>query len=202
MLSGLMFAFWRWLEIITLIPTVGILAYFVNGFVSNYVLTPNFILVLFVTSVLAVVWAIMTLLAYHRAKHSAIFVALVDLGFVGCFVAGVVLLRGIAPANCAYFTDQSYYNNSFFNSLGPFGGFGASYGFGFPDYNKTCGLLKAAFAFGIMNCVFFFITAILALSLHRRNVDTVKETHVTRTRRSGSHHSRSSRNSRRRQYYV
>lgn len=28
--------------------------------------------------------------------------------------------------------------------------------------NKTCAMLKACFAFGIMNCIFFFLTAVLA----------------------------------------
>ena len=190
----------------SLIPILGMLAYFVNGYVTSNVLTPNFILVLFVTSVLATVWAIATLLAYHRARHSAIFVAIVDLGFVGALIAGVVELRGIATANCVTFNDGNQ-NDSFYNVLGPFGGFSGSFGYDYgANFNKNCAMLKACFALGIMNCVFFAITCVLALLLHRRNQDVVvRETHVHRhgSRRSGSHHSRNStRTSRRRNYYV
>lgn len=56
------------------------LAYFVNGYVNDNVLTPNYILVLFIVSVLALAWAIFTLFLYHRSSANAKFVALIDLG--------------------------------------------------------------------------------------------------------------------------
>jgi hypothetical protein len=34
-IAGIFFTGWRLLQIVTLIPTVGMLAYFVNGFVSS-----------------------------------------------------------------------------------------------------------------------------------------------------------------------
>lgn len=80
MLFTIGFVFWRFLEIITLIPIVGMLAYFVNGYVNDNVLTPNYILVLFIVSVLALAWAIFTLFLYHRSSANAKFVALIDLG--------------------------------------------------------------------------------------------------------------------------
>ncbi|KAI9807951.1 MAG: hypothetical protein M1825_005257 [Sarcosagium campestre] len=200
MISGLFFAFWRWMQIITLIPTLGMLAYFVQGFTKALQLTPNYVLVLFITSVLACVWAIFTLLAYHRTKHSAIFVSFIDLCFVGALIASVVELRGIANADCTNFQSDGQW----YASLGPFGILGPRASL---NINKTCAMLKACFAFGIMNCIFFFFTAVLALFIHRRNRgEVVKETHVHRHghRRGshGSHRSHGSRHSSRRQYYV
>jgi hypothetical protein len=191
--SGLFFAFWRWLEIITLIPTLGMLAYFVHGFTENNILTPNYILVLFITSVLGAAYAIYTLLAYSRTKHSALFVSFVDLCFVGAFIASVVTLRGIARADCTSFATS---NTPIYVSLGPFGAYGTQLRNPLSvNVNKNCAMLKASFAFGIMNCIFFWITSILALLLHRGNKKTTvvrRESHHSSrhgTRRSGSHHS-------------
>lgn len=74
------FVFWRFLEIITLAPIVGMLGYFVNGYVNANALTPDYILILFIVSVLALAWAIFTLFSYHRSSSNARFVALIDLG--------------------------------------------------------------------------------------------------------------------------
>lgn len=121
---------------------------------SSNELTPTYILVLFITSVLAAAWAIATVVTYLRARHSALFVALVDLAFVGAFIAGVYELRGIAGSNCSNFTAGSFYL-----SLGPFGYYGRQSDSPWALHiNKTCAMLKACFAFGIMNCIFFFIT--------------------------------------------
>jgi hypothetical protein len=153
MLPGIFFSFWRSAEIITLIPTVGMLSWFVHGFVRNDELTPTFILVLFIVSVLALVWAIATLLFYGFTKHNAFFVAFIDLCFVGTFIAGVYELRDITGANCAHFANS---DNAIWLNLGPFG-----YGSGrFPytNFDKNCSMLKASFAFGIMNSIFFFFT--------------------------------------------
>ena len=156
MLPGLFFAWWRFCEIVTLIPIVGMLAWFVHGFTKNNELTPTFILVLFIVSTLALAWAIGTLILYSRARHSGRFVAFVDLLFVGAFIAGVYELRGITKSDCGHFGST---NDSIFLDLGPFGYVGGqvhnplSY-----HLNKTCAMLKASFALGIMNTIFFFIT--------------------------------------------
>lgn len=154
-ISGFLFLSWRIFEIITLVPIVGMLGWFVNGFVDNNQLTPNFILVLFIVSVLALAWAFFTLISYLRARHDAIFVALVDLAFVGALIGGVVELRGIASANCSNFTSGDVYVN-----LGPFGyygrdGSGTSFGV---NVNKTCAMLKASWALAIINIIAFFVT--------------------------------------------
>ncbi|KAI9748343.1 MAG: hypothetical protein M1815_003338 [Lichina confinis] len=199
MIAGLAFAFWRWTQIITLIPTLGMLAYFVRGYTSSNMLTPDFILVLFITSVLAAVWAIATVFAYHRAKHSAIFVSFVDFCFMASFIASVVVLRKIAQADCSDFTAGSFYVD-----LGVFGAWGRSWDSEWSlNVNKNCAMLKACFAFGIMNIFFFFFTAILALFIHRKHRDehrreTHSHSHSSRHghRRSGSRHSHHSHHSR------
>jgi len=203
MLFGLFFAFWRFMEIITLIPTLGMLAYFVHIYTQANALTPTYILLLFIVSVLGAVWAIATLFTYHRTKSNALFVSFVDLCFVGAFIASVYELRFIGHQNCSS-VDAS----------------GASYAINFgvlgtADVNgltvaisKTCALLKASFAFGIMNCIFFFITSLMACAVGRRTEKTVRketyvrETHVSRHghRRSGSHRSHRSERSRRGSY--
>jgi hypothetical protein len=141
-LSGFLFLSWRIFEIVCLVPIVGMLGHFVHVYNHNNLLTPTYILVLFIASVIALAWALFTLLDYLRARHDAIFVALFDLGIVGALIAGVYYLRGIANANC---TNASAGTIS--------GGFYVSV-----DTNQDCAMLKASFAFGIINIVAFFIT--------------------------------------------
>jgi hypothetical protein len=167
------------------------LAYFVHIYAGNNLLTPNYILVLFIVSVLAAVWAIATLFTYHRAKSNALFVSFIDLCFVGALIAGVYELRDITKFNCSSVSSN---NNPFFSitvgdSTGSLSGFNV-------HIDKTCAMLKACFAFGIMNCIFFFITSLLACMVgrgrERKEKDVyVRETHYSRHghRRSGSHRS-------------
>ncbi|KAJ4293087.1 hypothetical protein N0V90_008369 [Kalmusia sp. IMI 367209] len=142
--SGISFIFWRLLEILTLIPTMGMLAWFVHIFDSQNFRTPTPILVLFIVSVLAVAWAIGTLFLYSRAKHSASFVAFVDLLFVGAFIGAVYVLRFMADADCSNWT----WGDSHDAQLGSWLDIRTK----FPHLtvNKPCAMLKAAFAFGIM----------------------------------------------------
>jgi len=200
MLGGLLFSFWRISEIVTLIPIIGMLAWFVHGFNANNELTPNFILVLFIVSILACAWALATLLRLGSTRRSALFVAFVDLLFVGAFIAADWYLRGISDANCASFDTGSIYIN-----LGPFGYYGRNSGSSWAlNINKNCAMLKASWALGIMNTIFFFFTFILALFLHRHE-RTVVVKEVRRSRHSSRRgHSRSGsrRSSSRRRYYV
>ncbi|KAI0179063.1 hypothetical protein GGR52DRAFT_534659 [Hypoxylon sp. FL1284] len=182
---------------------MGMLAYFVNGFVQLNELTPDYVLVLFIVSVLALAWSIYTLFSYHRSSANATFVAVVDLLFVGAFIGAVYALRFIAGADCTSITRGDPYDVSF----GPFGSanitnFDAS-------TDKTCAMLKACFAFGIMNCVFFFVTSVLAC-LHGDRISSsdrttyYRETHHHRHghRSSRSPHSRHSTHSSHRRVYV
>ncbi|KAH8682562.1 hypothetical protein BX600DRAFT_506144 [Xylariales sp. PMI_506] len=204
MLFAVFFAFWRFMQIITLIPTMGMLAYFVNGYVTANALTPNYILILFIVSVLGLAWAIFTLFSYHRSSSNARFVALIDLGFVGAFIAAVYYLRFIANANCTNVVAGSSVDISF-------GIFGSANVNGIDiNTDKTCAMLKACFAFGIMNCVFFFFTAVLAwihgdsMVKEDRSKTYYRETHYRRHghRSSRSPHSRRSSHHSHRRVYV
>lgn len=141
--SGFSFIFWRIMEIITLIPTLGMLAWFVDWYNDRSLLTPQSVLVLFVVSVLGAAWALGTLFLYARARHSAGFVAFVDLLFVGAFIGAVWCLRGIADADCSHWRSNGSYNAD----LGLFTVSGNSYAL---NIDKQCAMLKASFAFGIM----------------------------------------------------
>lgn len=181
MLFAIFFAFWRFLEILTLIPTVGMLAYFVSIYNNANLLTPSYILVLFIVSVLALAWALFTLFSYHRSSSNARFVGIIDLGFVGAFIAGVYYLRFIKDYDCVNFSGGRQANISF-GILGS-----ATLNTLNLNVNKTCSMLKASWAFGIMNCVFFFFTAVLAL-MHG---DKAEKEVVKVRRRSHSGHRRS-----------
>jgi hypothetical protein len=141
--SGLSFIFWRIFQIITLIPALGMLAWFVDWYNSRNLLTPRSILILFIVSVLGAVWALGTLFLYYRAKHSANFVAFIDLLFMGAFIGAVYELRGIADADCTNWTT----NGSYSTDLGLFNISGNR-----PEWNvnRQCAMLKASWAFGIM----------------------------------------------------
>jgi hypothetical protein len=172
-------------------------AYFVNGFLNANELTPTYILVLFIVSTIAVFWCIDTILRFGSTRRSAVFVAFLDLCFFGAMIAGVYQLRFIAGANCT-----SWNNTTTSVSLGPFGSI--VYTGETPNFNKTCSMLKASFAMGIMEVVFFTITAFFALLIHRHHSDTVVKETVVRRRshssRRGHRHSRSGSSSRR--HYV
>ncbi|EXJ96398.1 hypothetical protein A1O1_01524 [Capronia coronata CBS 617.96] len=200
MLGGLLFSFWRIVEIVTLIPIIGMLAWFVDGFDDNNQLTPSFILVLFIVSILACAWALATLIRLGSTRRSALFVAFIDLCFVGAFIAADYYLRGISDAHCSNFSTGSIYVD-----LGPFGYYGRSSGSKWAiNINKNCAMLKASWALGIMNTVLFFITFILALFLHRhQQAVVVKEVRRSRhSSRRGHSRSGSRRSSSRRRYYV
>lgn len=155
-----------------------------SGYNSNNLLTPTYILILFIVSVLGAAWAIFTLFSYHRSSSNARFVGLVDLGFVGALIAGVYYLRFIGGANCSHITPGSSYDVSF-------GIFGYAHVNGFSvSVDKTCAMLKACYAFGIMNIVFFFFTAVLAL-LHGNDAEKTDRRYESSRdyrRRSGSRH--------------
>ena len=142
-ISGLSFVFWRIFQIVTLIPTLGMLAWFVSWYDDHNMLTPRSILVLFIVSVLGAAWAMGTLFLYSRARHSAKFVAFIDLLFVGAFIGGVYVLRGITNADCSNWSS----NGSYSADLGLFNISGNRYSL---NIDRQCAMLKASFAFGIM----------------------------------------------------
>ena len=122
--------------------------------VDSNQLTPDPILVLFIVASIAGVWVLFTLLGYAAVRRSAAFVALVDLMFVGAFIAGVYLLRGVTDWDC---DDPN--EGDLFESLRVFGLPGVRSNSEYAeDVGKNCAMLKACFALGIMNIIFFFFT--------------------------------------------
>lgn len=130
---------------------------------------------------LGVVWTIATLFRMKSTKRSAFFVSFIDLCFAGALIAGVYELRGITKTKCADFQHTGGFyitlNNDGFSGQSPF-----SF-----QFNRTCAMLKTAFAFGIMNIIFFVTTAFLLLFMHRKED---KEVVVKETYRRRSHDSR------------
>ncbi|KAF2741296.1 hypothetical protein EJ04DRAFT_507130 [Polyplosphaeria fusca] len=191
--SGMSFIFWRVIEFITIIPIVGMLSYFVHFYNDQNALTPEPILVMFIVSVLAAAWVVGTLFLYARAKHSAGFVAFVDLLFLGAWIGSVVEMRGIGNADC---TDNKFTRDSFYYQLGPLF---LSFNNVSIHINKNCAMLKASWAFAIMQCIFFALTFFFALFVHRHwsdkdRVVVKRETHISRHGHR-SHRSRSPRHS-------
>lgn len=146
--AGFFYTALRLFELVILIPIIGMLAYFVDAYRHSNQPTPDYILVLFITAVLGAVWCLFTMGRYRR-EHS-FFVFLADMGFVGGFIAGVYLLRNISNTSCTSFSTTNFYY-----TLGPFGiqEFNV-------DTNKTCAMLKASFAFGIIAIILFFFTSV------------------------------------------
>ena len=123
-------------------PIVGMLGWFVHIYVRANLLTPDYVLVLFIVATLALAWEVFTVVSYLRARHDALFVAFVDLLFIGAFIAGVVVLRFIANTDCGSINAGVTTSGSFFNIA----------------LNKTCSMLKASFAFGIICILSFVVT--------------------------------------------
>ncbi|KAJ6437390.1 putative AC transposase [Purpureocillium lavendulum] len=178
MFFALIFVCTRISQIVTLIPMMGMLAWFINIFVTHNALTPDPILILFITSVLALAWAVFTLFSYHRSSANARLVALVDLGIFGTLIAGVYLLRGIADADCSDDPSASRWWTA--HVAVP----------AVVDWapNKPCAMLKASWAFAIMNIIFFFTTAVAAFSHGDSLSAGYGDERVVRTRHTHYHH--------------
>ncbi|KJK78377.1 hypothetical protein H634G_06550 [Metarhizium anisopliae BRIP 53293] len=154
MIFALVFVCTRISQIVTLIPPMGMLAWFINIFISHNALTPDSILILFILVVLALAWAVFTLFSYHRSSANARFICLVDLGFMGALIAGVYEMRGIADASCSNPDSSSVW---FAPNHIPVPNWGW-------ETDKPCAMLKASWAFAIMNIIFFATTALAAFS--------------------------------------
>ncbi len=136
---------------------MGMLAYFVHGFVELNQLTPNLYLVTFIVSVLGLAWAIWTLFHYHRSSANSRGVGVADLLFAGAFVGAAYSMRVMAHADCA--TVRA--GDAVAVSFGAFGSASLNVGFG-ASVDRSCAMLKACFAFAAMNAAMFFFTSVLA----------------------------------------
>ncbi|KAK3057887.1 hypothetical protein LTR09_000962 [Extremus antarcticus] len=175
-LSGFLFLSWRIFELLITIPIVGMLAWFVHQYVRANQLTPEYILILFIISTLALAWIVFTLIAYLRARHDALFVAVIDLGFVGAFIGAVVVMRFVAKQNCSNLNAGVTTSGSYFNY----------------NVNKTCAMLKASFALAIIDILAFAVTFFLALLVHRNHRNDGGVVVKREYRSSGSQHRRRS----------
>lgn len=157
------------------------LSWFVSKFNDANVLTPDAILVLFIVTVLALAWCLFTLVAYSRSSHNALFVSLVDLCFLGALIAGIVFLRAIQWADCQ---DPSSAREVWYYRI---------HDVGIPGYrwavSKPCAMLKASWAFAIMNTVFFAVTALAAFAHGDSEVHSHRhrDKYVVREVRRSSH---------------
>ncbi|TQV97037.1 hypothetical protein IF1G_04277 [Cordyceps javanica] len=181
---------------------MGMLSWFVDKFVQGNVLAPTSILILFIVSVLALAWALFTLFSYHRSSANAFFVSVIDIAIVGALIAGIYYLRNIRFASCS--ADPGP-RGLWTNQLG--GNFRALAW----SPSGPCSMLKAVWAFAIMNTVFFAWTAFAAFMHgdHFSAADDRRErrrhhhhhssrhSHRSRSRSNGSHYSRHSHHSRR-----
>lgn len=168
MVSGPLFYLFRVLEILTLIPVWGLLAWFVNAYQPAQ--PPDSILFPFVVALLATPWALLTLLLYRRAGWTPLYVCVVDLIFFGLLVGALVLL---APS--ARYTHCITYSAAA-TAVG---------GTVTVTANRQCMMLKSVWALSIVDCILFALTAALAGHLwHRSGVVVYDDAPRRRHRRS------------------
>lgn len=149
MISSIFFILWRLVEIFFLIPMIGMLSYIVHEYVNANIMVPSYVLVIFIVTVLALVWCVMTTLFFGAAKRSGYFVSIMELAFIAAFIASVAVLRDIGSQGCGSF------------AANPLGNLQVQGGPFVYQLSKFCNLLKASFAFAIME-IFFFATTLVS----------------------------------------
>jgi len=164
-LSKFLFPIIRAFQLLTLIPIWGMLAWFVHQYRKNSTShnVPADILVLFIAALVATVWALVSFFQFHRSRTLSVLVFVLDMIMLGGLIAGVVLLRNISDADCtavsAPFGVRAGGNNWSWDN-----------GSGWDvSVKKECMMRKSSWALGIVDIVLFFISALLALFIYRRN---------------------------------
>lgn len=122
------------------------LAAVVHGYLGGNEVTPAFALTLFIVVVLAAFWILATLILYSVAKHNGYFVAFIDLCFFGALIAGVVEANSIATQSCSNYNITS---NAYKES-----------GVWVYNFGELCNLVKASYAFAIIELILFFFTIV------------------------------------------
>jgi hypothetical protein len=139
--SEFSFGFWRVMQIIILMPALGMLGWFADRFTDRDAVTPRYTLIPFVASILALAWNAGTLFLYKQTKYSGGFVAFIDLLFAGVFIGAVHGLRLIIETNCTKLgLERIYLILNGHTVLDPSL---------FIDVNKPCAMLEGWFAYGI-----------------------------------------------------
>lgn len=150
----------RVLEIVVAIPIIGMLAFFVDPYVKNHQTVPDSLLTLFIVSILACAWAMLSFYQFHRYRNiSGPFIAIVDICFVGAFIAGIYMNRSISNANCSSVSVPVGIQVGHNNYSG-----GSEWG---ANFDKHCAMFKASWILAIIDCVLFFVTCVLSWTLYR-----------------------------------
>lgn len=131
-----------------LTPIVGLLAFFTDTTLSRFGfidirLLPEGVAIIFITSIVALGWCILTIIALFVANLDGKFIAIIDLGIMGALIGGVVRLR---------FIQFSCLVRRFFRT--------ALTDLAF----RLCVSVKASWILAIIAVIMFFISAVLALA--------------------------------------
>jgi len=183
MIGATVFLFLRLLQIVTLIPIWGMLAYFIDKYSNSNTAPPASILVLFIVAILATVWALLTLFQFKRYSVVSMLIAFIDLLFVGALIAGVWYLRAVKDADCSTWNGGPVDFDRNGNSVSA--SWTSNWGL---SIKKHCAMYKAAWALGIVNIILFFFSTLVAAHLYRRaerkEIHREKRTRRRSTRRS------------------
>jgi len=177
MLSSVIFTLCRILQILLLLPMVGMLGYFMHPYVQSHSNAPTWLLFFFIISILAAAWCLITLFQFHRSFIHSLFVLVIDVAFFACFIAAVVLTDFVKKWNCVSASVPvgiQLGNNNYS------GGNNWSL-----TVKKSCTMLKVTWIFGIIDIILFFLTAVFAWQLHHRSYDraAAPKERVSRRRR-------------------
>jgi hypothetical protein len=169
----------RALQVLVGIPIIGMIAFFVHPYVHSRSAVPGRLLAFFIISILSTVWALATLYQFRKLRNvTGPLIAIVDLLFMGAWIACVILYRGLSNANCGHLSvpigiqlgDKNYSGGK---------------GFGY-NLNKQCAMYKSAWALSIVEIILFFITAVLSYLLWKNYKRGTTVTTKSHGRRSGS----------------
>ena len=171
----LLFSIIRVIQAVTLIPTWGILAWFVHQFILYDISPPSSILVLFIATLVGTAWALASAVAVHlrRPHHLYIIILFADLLILVALITGVVFLFEINSQDYAPLGVEFEILPFVMVTPSEWGG----------DYDVYTGyeefyswirtrllMLRSAWALAILNCVLWFFSALLALVIYRRSV--------------------------------
>ena len=170
----LLFSIIRVIQVVTLIPTWGILAWFIHQFNLTGTSPPDSVLVLFIATLVGTAWALASSLAVHlrRPHYLHIIIFFVDVTILVALIAGVVTLFRVhghdyAPLGVEFETlpfvmvTPSDWNGDF----DVYTGYAEFYSW----IRRRFLMLRSVWALAILNCVLWFFSALLALVIHRRN---------------------------------
>jgi len=162
----------RVLEVLTLIPAWAMMAAIVAAYNDHTLKTPGGIICLFVTTLLASIWAFCILITTMRAKNTALWIAFWDIVAMGILIAGVATTANTANTCSAVSTTIVVDSNGQTVSTNTTSRNGGDV---VTNNSQDCGLLKAAWGLAIANIIFFVITAALAIVIYQKNKEIIDE---------------------------